>query len=295
MKLTAKHIMFILMCILLVLTIVMGAIVFNRVSGLVQLVMGVGSNNTATDPSSSVEIPSSSVTPPSSSEQETTAPHVHEFVVYKTISPACDTQGYTMYSCECGKNDIRDFVNPLGHNYGEETVVEATCETDGWTERTCSRCKQVKKENTVKAAHKFSDWTAAANNEQRSCSACNITEIRSLDTTQTWVLRLAAQTTEGDFACQKITVDLDGKDNDFTCEIYISTELTDLAFDYTDAGLTISYALAGTPQSYVVPAGTTAMVLYADGTSTTGAPNLTPDPIPEPDPEPSAEPGAESN
>ena len=291
MKLTPKHIMFILMCTLLVLTIVLGCIVLSKVSGLLQL---GGAGTPAPSESSTVNstpVPSTSeAPPPSSSEQETTAPHVHEFVKYKTVSAACDTQGYSMYSCECGKNDIRDFVDPLGHNYGEEKVVAPTCDTAGWTERTCSRCKRIEKTNTVPAGHSFGDWTEGLTNKQRTCGGCHITEICSLDETQTWVLRIFAQEVKDGFAYQKVTVDLDGKDNDFTCELYISAELSGVEFDCTDAGLTISYTLAGEPQNCVVSAGTMVLTIYADGTTETAVPTVTPDPVPDPEPEPDPEP-----
>lgn len=298
MKLTAKHIMFILMCTLLVLTIVLGCIVLSKVSGLLQL--GGAGTPTPSESSSvnSTPVPSTSETPPpSSSEPETSAPHVHEFVKYKTVSAACDTQGYSMYSCECGKGDIRDFVDPLGHNYGDYTVVPATCTTDGWTERTCSRCKRIEKTNPVAAGHSFSDWTEGLTNKQRTCGGCHITEICSLDATQSWVLRISAQELKDAFAYQKVTVDLDGKDNDFTCEIYVSAELTSVSFDYSDAGLTISYTLAGEPQNCVIPAGTTVLTIYADGTTETAVPTVTPDPVPdpEPDPEPGTDPAPEGN
>lgn len=291
MKLTTKHIMFILMCTLLVLTIVLGLITLDRVSGLLNLVLGGTPAPAESTPSSTSTPESSSVAPPpSSSQPETTAPHVHEFVKYKTVSPACDTQGYSLYSCACGKGDIQDFVDPLGHSYGEATVIEATCETDGWTERTCSRCKRVEKTNPVAAGHSFSDWTATGNNKQHTCSACNITEICSQDLTQTWVLRLSAQETQGDFFHQMVTIDLTENADDLICEVYLSTELTGVSFDYSDTGLTILYMLGDELQSCPVPAGTTAMVVYADGTCTTGAPDLTPDPIPDPEPAPEPDP-----
>ena len=165
MKLTTKQIMFILMCTLLVLVIVMGGIVLNRVSGMFQL-GGMGDPGVSTpveNPSSSESIPGSSSVISSSSQQETTIPHTCEFTIKgDTLSPTCDTLGYTMYYCKCGRSDIQNYKSALGHKYGEATVVAATCEEDGWTERTCSRCKLIEKTKPTTAAHKFGQWADVA-------------------------------------------------------------------------------------------------------------------------------------
>lgn len=287
MKLTAKQFIFILMCTLLVLVIVMSSIVLSRVSGLLQL-GGAGTPEPSEEPSSPSSVPeSSSVVPPSSSEQETTAPHVHEFVKYKTVSPACDMQGYTLYSCSCGKNDIQDFTDPLGHKYGEATVIAATCDTDGYTERTCSRCKKAERTNPTAAEHKFSQWadiavsTGEPAQEQRTCSACKVTEIRSLDTTQTWVIRKSVLEPKGAFTHYQIVVDLANNENDPVYEIYVGLADQNVGFDYTSTGLIVSYTANDTAANYNVLAGTKALTIYADGRVTTAEPVETPDPTPD--------------
>ena len=289
MKLTTKHIMFILMCTLLVLAVVLGCIVLSKVSGLLQL-GGIGAPGPSESSPSASTPESSSVVPPSSSQQETSAPHVHEFVKYKTVSPTCDMQGYSLYSCSCGRGDIQDFTDPLGHKYGAATVVEATCDRDGYTERTCSRCKKVERTNPTAAGHKFSAWTAAETNKQRTCSGCSITEIRSLDDTQTWVLRLSKQEHKGSFNLQKITVDLAESDSDPTCEVYINASIDATGFDYSESGLTVFYMLDGEAKSYLVPTGATVVSIYADGQVTTAAPVETPTPDPDPEPDPNPDP-----
>ena len=285
MKLTTKHIMFILMCTLLVLTIVLGCIVLSKVSGLLQL-GGIGAPGPSESSPSGSTPESSLVVPPSSSEQETSAPHVHEFVKYKTVSPTCDMQGYSLYSCSCGRGDIQDFTDPLGHKYGAATVVEATCDTAGYTERICSRCKKAEHTKPTPAGHKFSAWATGETDKQRTCNGCGITEIRSLDATQTWLLCLSKQERKGSFNYQKITVDLAESDSDPVCEIYISTSLADAYFDYSDAGLTVSYTLDGEIKNAQVPTGATVVSIYADGQMTTTTPVETPAPEPEPEPEP---------
>ena len=46
--------------------------------------------------------------------------HEHAFTIkQKTVEPTCINMGYTIYKCECGNSDIDDFVDPVGHEYGE--------------------------------------------------------------------------------------------------------------------------------------------------------------------------------
>lgn len=279
MKLTAKQIIFILMCILLVLVIVMGSIVLSRVSGLLQL--GAPSTTAPSDvPSSSESIPESSSVIPSSSQQETTAPHVHDFKKGKTVSATCDTQGYTLYNCSCGKSDIRDFKDPLGHKFGAATVIAATCETDGYTERVCSRCGKTEHTNPTTAGHKFSTWATSGTNEQRTCSGCKVTEIRSLDTTKTWVIRKSTLDPQKTFTHYQIVVDLKDTETDPAYEIYTNLTNKNLSFDYTSTGLALSYKVGDEAKSYQVPASAKVLTIYADGSVTTTLPAETPDPTP---------------
>ena len=285
MKLTVKQVLFLLMSTLLVLAIVMGCMVFNRVRGMFQL-GGPTPSTPAENPSASESIPGSSSVIPSSSQQETSAPHVHEYYKEKTISSTCDTQGYSLYSCSCGKIDIRDFENPLGHEYGEATVVEATCESDGYTERICSRCQKAERTNPTTANHKFGQWadiavsTGEPTQEKRTCSVCKATEIRSLDTTNTWVIRKSTLEPNGIYTCYQIVVDLADTDNDPTIELYIGLPNKDLGFDYDKTGLTISYIAVGENKSYKVPVSAAVLTIYADGKVVAEKPEITEDPTP---------------
>ena len=58
------------------------------------------------------------------------------------VPPTCAEQGYTMYVCtKCGDYYKADYVNALGHNYGEwREVRTATCTEEGLMERECIRC-----------------------------------------------------------------------------------------------------------------------------------------------------------
>ena len=66
-------------------------------------------------------------------DQTTPTPHVYNTV--KIVLPSCENYGYTTYYCECGESYETDFVDNLGHNFGE-------WEYNGKkSTRTCTRCK----------------------------------------------------------------------------------------------------------------------------------------------------------
>ena len=147
-----KQIMLMLMSVLLLLTVIVASLVLDRVSGLFQLLNNPNEPSGATDGTSqSSQAPDAGPTDASTPPPVTEVPHVHEMKKSQTVSPTCTNWGYTLYSCSCGKTDTQDFKDPLGHNYGSEIVVPVTCEQDGYTERTCSRCKDVDKQNLTEA------------------------------------------------------------------------------------------------------------------------------------------------
>ncbi len=65
----------------------------------------------------------------------------HDYVGV-TTAPTCTAQGYTTYTCSrCGDNYVDDYVDALGHDFGEWTETTApTCTEAGEETRYCSRC-----------------------------------------------------------------------------------------------------------------------------------------------------------
>ena len=57
----------------------------------------------------------------------------------KIIPPSCSKQGYTEYTCACGYSFTSDHVSPIGHSLSSETV-SPTCVKQGYTENLCSVC-----------------------------------------------------------------------------------------------------------------------------------------------------------
>ena len=290
MKFTAKHLMFILMTVLLVLVVFLGLTVLDRVADFLQVGGGPSVNTPPSSSATSIPSPPGSSVP--SSSQVDTPSHEHEFVKGKTFKSTCISSGYTLYVCECGKEDIRDFTDPLGHTYGEYSVIEASCFTDGWTERTCSRCDYVERTELVAAFH-VGEWADVPTegdlptHEQRICELCSTLEVRSLDTEKDWVFYLTPVGSIGEYVHYEFRVDIANTDKDFTGNIYTNIADVDFRFDYEDKSLFVTYFINGEQKQYTILKGTAFTVFHADGTVTHEEPvaEETPNPDTPPDSE----------
>ena len=113
-------------------------------------------------------------------------------------APTCTAEGYTTYTCACGKSYKADTVPALNHNFvdgvctrcGEETpyctdggehafgtgivTKSATCTADGVRTYTCSKCGKTKTETIAALGHNFVDG---------KCTRCGIVQEC---TTHTW-------------------------------------------------------------------------------------------------------------
>ena len=159
-----KRILFIIMCVLLVLTITLTVIMATRISGMLQgsttnppATQGTSADTQGTDaPTEATQAPTD-FTAPTDNPGTTDPNHEHNMVKYSTQSPSCDKYGWTVYKCSCGKTTTGDFRDPYGHTYGSSIVVAPTCAQVGYTTSTCSKCGHVEKHNIVDAlGHDFS-------------------------------------------------------------------------------------------------------------------------------------------
>ncbi len=115
--------------------------------------------------------------------------HTHEYNKqnvadeYVAEAATCDKAATYYYSCACGAKGDKTFGhgNALGHNWGDPTVTNATCTTDGAKTYTCTRCSKTKTETITKLGHKF-EWTVTkkatcdeAGEKMETCSVCNAT------------------------------------------------------------------------------------------------------------------------
>lgn len=63
--------------------------------------------------------------------------HIHEYTEAVT-APTCTEQGYTTYTCQCGEFYVSNYVDALGHDYDDGTVVQKPdCVTEGLIRYTC--------------------------------------------------------------------------------------------------------------------------------------------------------------
>ena len=83
------------------------------------------------------------------------------------VEATCESAGYTTLTCKrCQKTYNIDEVDALGHNYEEGTTENATCENAGYTVMKCSRCDNSYRDITAeKLSHSFGD--------DGVCSLCN--------------------------------------------------------------------------------------------------------------------------
>lgn len=163
---TAKRIVLIILCVLMIVMVVLFAVVGSKFLPLLRLLTGTpGPKPPATTTlAPQTSVPPTTVTTPPTTEpttaptteptvppttEPTEPPHVHVYSVSKVVEAACGTPGYTIYVCECGKTDIRDYQEGKSHVYGTGTRVDATCEEQGYTEYTCESCGYIDRRNHV--------------------------------------------------------------------------------------------------------------------------------------------------
>ena len=66
--------------------------------------------------------------------------HQHNYTEDVT-SPTCTEKGYTTYTCSCGDSYVDDYVDAVGHSFGEYVSNnDATYESNGTKTAVCSRC-----------------------------------------------------------------------------------------------------------------------------------------------------------
>lgn len=84
--------------------------------------------------------------------------HVHSYTK-KEIAPGCETEGYTLYTCDCGDSYTETTAPALGHS-NTSAVTEPTCSSAGFAVSTCSRCGCVRLSSTAPAlGHSWGNGT----------------------------------------------------------------------------------------------------------------------------------------
>ena len=84
----------------------------------------------------------------------------HDLVQHEAKAPTCTEKGWNAYDT-CSRCDYTTYaeLSALNHDY-QAVTVEPTCETDGYTVFTCSRCKDsYTADPTDKLGHQFGAWS----------------------------------------------------------------------------------------------------------------------------------------
>ena len=84
----------------------------------------------------------------------------HNLVRHDAQAPTCTEKGWNAYDT-CSRCDYTTYaeLSALNHDY-QAVTVEPTCETDGYTVFTCSRCKDsYTADPTDKLGHQFGAWS----------------------------------------------------------------------------------------------------------------------------------------
>ena len=270
---TAKHIALTLMLVLLVATVVMGFVLLNRVMALLTPAAPQLSATESTAPSSSSSsVPATTTAPPT-----TVPPTVHhcDFVIKgDTIAPTCDMLGYTIYACTCGETDFQDFVDSYGHNFGDYTVIPATCSVDGWTERVCKNCKMTERINFTTAPHTFTEWEpgAYANQETRTCTSCGGTQVHSTVAGSTWEVMAIPMGTVSKHAHLKIEITSTKNSKVIDHHLYVHSANTDIHYDYVDKELLVYYTYKGEAKVQAMASNSINLTLRSDGKPKAGEP-----------------------
>ena len=87
-------------------------------------------------------------------------PNNHDLMHFRAKAPTCTEIGWDAYKT-CSRCDYTTYAElpALNHDY-QAVTVEPTCETDGYTVFTCSRCKDsYTADPTDKLGHQFGAWS----------------------------------------------------------------------------------------------------------------------------------------
>ena len=113
--------------------------------------------------------------------------HVYDV---STVAPTCDEQGYDKHVCSICDHEWHDnFVDALGHNYGDWTLTTApTCTDEGLQTRTCLTCGHVETQAVAAVGHDFVITVTKAATCTREglasyvCATCGHTEVQTIET-----------------------------------------------------------------------------------------------------------------
>ena len=108
-------------------------------------------------------------------ETEEISAETHNYVAGEKIASTCTSMGYTEYDCMyCKASCVSDFVNALGHKYGEEMIVkQETCTTSGSYVQICENCGDVYSYSHNAKGHSYQLVLEDDVNTTFECDSCH--------------------------------------------------------------------------------------------------------------------------
>ncbi len=102
---------------------------------------------------------------PTSGSTETSTPkentgsdkHQHVYTNVVVTPPTCTKQGYTTYTCACGRSYKDDKTPATGHQYTDAVVTPPTCTKQGYTTYTCACGHSYKDDKIPATGHQYTE------------------------------------------------------------------------------------------------------------------------------------------
>lgn len=89
--------------------------------------------------------------------------HEHNFVETIKREPGCSLPGKKAMVCECGEEkDVQEFGEPLGHDFKVTGETQATCNNQGSTKSTCTRCFTTEVKYYPAIGHNFAEFVESS-------------------------------------------------------------------------------------------------------------------------------------
>lgn len=78
----------------------------------------------------------------------------------KTVAPTCTAKGYTQYTCsKCKDSYTSDYTTALGHKWSNWNTKAATCTSNGSKTRSCANCGKTESETIKATGHSYGSWS----------------------------------------------------------------------------------------------------------------------------------------
>lgn len=78
----------------------------------------------------------------------------------KTVAPTCTAKGYTQYTCsKCKDSYTSDYTAALGHKWSNWNTKAATCTSNGSKTRSCANCGKTESETIQATGHSYGSWS----------------------------------------------------------------------------------------------------------------------------------------